>query len=258
MGASMTARAPSEPAGGRRPRRRLRHVVVDPQDRPDPGLGVFDTLLVRDGRPVDLDAHVDRLARSVLALYDVSVEADALAERIAADSHGLGTARVRTSYDPRSAEWEIEALRIDEPGPEPRRLVVRRVDGGLGSHKWSDRRLVSEPGDAHDVLPVDAAEVVLECGTANVFAVVDSGVVTPPLDGRILPGTVRARVLALLAAEGTPLAERRLSLAELAAATEVFGTSSVRGVHPVAGCRDVAEWPVGELTLRTRERLRAG
>lgn len=233
-------------------------MVADAEHRPDPGLGVFDTLLVRDGRPVDLSAHVSRLARSVLELYDVSADANALAERIRADSVGLGTARVRTSYDPRSAAWEIEALRIDEPGLEMRTLVVRRVQGGLGPHKWSDRRLVSEPGDADDVLLVDAADMVLECGAANVFAVVDSGVVTPPLDGRILPGTVRRRVLALLAADGKAVAERPLPLAELATASEVFATSSVRGVLPVVACRDVESWPVGRLTLRLWDRLREG
>ena len=33
--------------------------------RPDPARGVFETLLVRDGVPVNLEAHLDRLARSV-------------------------------------------------------------------------------------------------------------------------------------------------------------------------------------------------
>src|SRR6185503_6949766 len=38
-------------------------------DRPDPILGVFETILIRDGVPVDLRAHLARLARSVEALY---------------------------------------------------------------------------------------------------------------------------------------------------------------------------------------------
>ena len=41
-------------------------------DRPDPALGVFETLLVRGGSPVDARAHLARLERSVSALYGES------------------------------------------------------------------------------------------------------------------------------------------------------------------------------------------
>jgi para-aminobenzoate synthetase/4-amino-4-deoxychorismate lyase len=234
-------------------------VVVDDQDgtglRPDPTLGVFDTLLVRDGAPVDLTAHVDRLTRSVLQLYDVHLDAAALAERIASDTRGLDTARVRTSYLPTSAAWEVDAVRIDEPGLQERTLVVRRVADGLGAHKWVDRRAVSDSGDADDVLLVDGSGLVLECGSATLFAVLDGAVVTAPLDGRILPGTVRARVLGLLADDGTTAAERPLTLRELGTATEVFASSSIRGVQPVVACAGVGSWAVGPVTTRLRDRL---
>ena len=36
---------------------------------PDPRKGVFETLLVRDGRPVEWDAHMARLRASLAALY---------------------------------------------------------------------------------------------------------------------------------------------------------------------------------------------
>ncbi len=222
---------------------------------PDPALGVFDTLLVRDGVPVDLEAHLDRLARSVRELYDVPVDVAALAQRLVADTGGLGTARVRTSYDPGTGVWTIDAARIDVPGLDPRRLVVRRVVGGLGPHKWTDRRPVADPGDADDVLLVDELDHVLECGSANVFVVLPDEIATPPLDGRILPGTVRARVLALAVSEGRPVAERAVPVADLAEATEVFTTSSIRGVQPVIACTDVGSWAVGAETRRLRGRL---
>jgi para-aminobenzoate synthetase/4-amino-4-deoxychorismate lyase len=82
---------------------------------PDPGSGVFDTLLVRDGEPVALRAHVDRLADSVVRLYGVPVERDALAARIRADSSAIRTARVRTAYDPTAGEWVIEAQGVEDP-----------------------------------------------------------------------------------------------------------------------------------------------
>ena len=252
VGATRSTTAPTPPARETAP---APPVPEAEGPRPDPSLGVFDTLLVRDGAPVALAAHVDRLSDSVLRVYDVPVDRDALAARISADSAVLETARVRTSYDPTAAEWVIEAHAIDEPRLEPRTLVLRRLGAGLGEHKWSDRRLVVDPGPADDVLLVDEADRLLECGRANVFLVLDDLVVTPPLDGRILPGTVRGRVLEVLRGERIPTVERPVSVTELASAVEVFTSSSISGVQPVVGCRDVGTWGVGALTAWVADRL---
>ncbi len=50
-------------AGGARLARALEH-----GERPDPGHGVFETVLVEHGRPVRLERHLDRLAVSVRTL----------------------------------------------------------------------------------------------------------------------------------------------------------------------------------------------
>jgi para-aminobenzoate synthetase / 4-amino-4-deoxychorismate lyase len=219
---------------------------------PDASYGVFDTLLVRAGRALDLERHVGRLTSSVAELYAVPVDAPGLAARIAAGAFGMELGRVRTSYHPIRDEWEIESTPIEEPEPGSRTLTPLRLPGGLGRHKWRDRRLVEGPRDADDVLLVDDADDVLECGTANVFLVLDGEVVTPPLDGRILPGTVRARVLEMLAGEGRAAAERPVTLSALRAADEVFTTSSIRGVRPVVGCLGVGAWAAGPTADRLR------
>ena len=53
-------------------------------DRPDAALGVFETLLVRDGSPVDARAHLARLERSVHALYGEALPDDLHARVVAA------------------------------------------------------------------------------------------------------------------------------------------------------------------------------
>jgi para-aminobenzoate synthetase/4-amino-4-deoxychorismate lyase len=230
-------------------------VVSATVDDPDPAYGVFDTLLVRGGRAVDLDAHLGRLRRSVLELYAVRVDADELAARVLAEAGGLARARVRTSYEPDAQRWDVEATRIEEPALDPRTLAPRHLARGLGPHKWVDRRLVADPGEGDDVLVVDEDGSVLECGSANVFAVVGGEVVTPPLDGRILPGTVRARVLSRLRERPVTVTERAFGLDELSSAGEVFTTSSIRGVQPVTACLGVGSWPVGATTTWLREAL---
>jgi para-aminobenzoate synthetase/4-amino-4-deoxychorismate lyase len=252
VGASRSTTAPPPPAAAavRGP-----DVTDASGPPPDPALGVFDTLLVRDGEPVALATHVDRLVDSVRELYAVSVDREALAARIRSDCATMKTARVRTAYDPTAGEWEIEAQAIEEPDIEPRTLTLRRVTHGLGRHKWVDRRLVSDATRAPEVLLVDDADLLLECGTATVFLVLDDQVVTPPLDGRILPGTVRSRVLERLRSDRIPVVERSVSVTELAGAVEVFTTSSIRGVQPVVGCEGVGSWGIGSLTMWLRDRL---
>jgi para-aminobenzoate synthetase / 4-amino-4-deoxychorismate lyase len=85
--------------------------------------------------------------------------------------------------------------------------------------------------------------------------VLDDLVVTPPLDDRILPGTVRARVLELLRTHRVPVAERPVSVGELVGAVEVFTTSSIREVQPVAGCEGIGTWGVGSLTMWLNDHL---
>ena len=216
--------------------------MADRDRAPDPTLGVFDTLLVRDGRPVDLTVHLERLTRSVAELYGVRVAVAGLAERLLAEVEGMATARVRTTYDPVRTAMEIDATAIAEPGLEPRSLEVRRLPGGLGPHKWLDRP------HAPDWLAVDLDGAVLEAAWANVWIeAADGALLTPPADGRILPGVTRARLLADPRAR-----EARLTLTDLRTARAILLTSSIRLVTPAGLLREPTRW-ARILAARLRE-----
>jgi para-aminobenzoate synthetase/4-amino-4-deoxychorismate lyase len=106
-------------------------------------------------------------------------------------------------------------------------LEPRALAGGLGAHKWLDR-----PQDPA-WLAVDLDGAVLESAWANVWIEArDGALLTPPADGRILPGITRARLLAHPQAREAPL-----TLADLRRARAILLTSSVRLVTP-AGLRD--------------------
>ena len=80
---------------------------------------------------------------------------------------------------------------------------------------------------------------------------------TPPLDGRVLPGITRGRLIGLLAGVGVTVEERPVQVDDLAAADEVFLTNSVRGVQGVAACEGVGDWGGGRFTLRAEALLAA-
>ncbi len=209
---------------------------------PDPGRGLFETVLVADGAPVELDAHLARLAASAREHLGAEPPAD-LAAGAAAACAGIALGRLRIELAP-DAEGGLrprfEATPIDPSFAFPDREhgeLLRSVPAGRGSgaHKWSDRawleRLEAELGEEVPLL-VAADGDVLEAGRANVFAVFDGTLATPPLDGRILAGTARAATLKLAAELGIEAVERPLTLADLHEADEVFLTSSVRGLRP--------------------------
>ncbi len=230
-----------------------------PPRRPDPGAGVFDTLLVQGGVPVALAEHLARLSASVREVYAVGLDASALAEQVRATAEaGPPLQRVRVEFVP-GAGVSVAARPLAARPRGPWRLVVRRLPGGWGAHKWRDRSLLEEwadPDDAAlDPLLVDEDDHLLETGRGNVFVVRGDAVRTPPLDGRILPGVTRGAVLRLLGDLGREVAEGPVHRTDLAEATEVFVTGSIGGVRPVATCDEAGPWSSGPVTRVVDEAL---
>jgi para-aminobenzoate synthetase/4-amino-4-deoxychorismate lyase len=222
---------------------------------PDADGGVFDTLLVQGRRPVAATAHLARLVASVREVYDVHLDEADLTARVTEAAAGRDLGRVRVGFAPGDGV-SIAATDLTVRPRAPWHLVVRRVPGGWGPHKWQDRSALAppEPADESDLLLVDEDDV-LETGRGNVFVVRAGEVVTPPLDGRILPGVTRAALLDLLAALGLGAREGRVTLTDLRAADEVFATSAIGGVRTVASCAEVGAWPPGPVTRAADEAL---
>jgi para-aminobenzoate synthetase / 4-amino-4-deoxychorismate lyase len=209
---------------------------------PDPARGLFETLLVADGRTVRAAPHLERLGASARELFDHDLPAE-LPDSIAAAARSLELGRMRIDLLPENGglRFEIATEPIDpaiffpdrEHGADVR--TIRHPDWA-GAHKWADRDwLESVEADLGDEVPLilTADGEVLEAGRANIFVVIEGGIATPPADGRILPGTARAATLDLAADLGVPAAERRLSIDDLQGADDLFLTSSLRGIRPV-------------------------
>jgi para-aminobenzoate synthetase / 4-amino-4-deoxychorismate lyase len=227
----------------------------------DPSEGVFETLLIAAGEPIELSAHLARLRASAGELYGMALP-EALAEEAAERSCGRNLGRLKIVVVPGSGglRHTLAAEEVDprdhfpawELGAE---LQTIACDGGLGRHKWADRRrLPSLPEGALPLL-VDG-EQVLEASRANVFALIDGTLVTPAADGRILPGIARTGVIAAAAELGVAVTERALARAEILGAEEIFLTGSVRGVEPARTLDGTALPRSGDLSRQLGEALR--
>jgi branched-subunit amino acid aminotransferase/4-amino-4-deoxychorismate lyase len=213
---------------------------VNPPQSPDRNHGLFETLLVAEGRPVALDAHLDRLAASVREIFGSELP-PSLREEAERATEGTALGRLRIDLAPGREGALVPSFAVAPIDPEftfPQQGEALRAvvaPGWSGGHKWADRGWLEEvEAELGEEVPliVDGDGHALEAGRANVFLVLDGVLVTPPADSRILPGTARAATIELARELGIEVAERPISLHEVRSAEGVFLTSSVRGLRP--------------------------
>jgi para-aminobenzoate synthetase/4-amino-4-deoxychorismate lyase len=221
------------------PRRPIAPVALDGERRrPNPARGVFETMLVRDGEAVRDTAHLARLATSVATLYGAALPEDLL-ERVralAADVAGPAALRIVVEPVPEGTGTDV-TLALGEPRPRslPIRLAPFVLPGGLGAHKWHDRRLVDSLARAGGATPLllDADGAVLEAAWGNVLALEGDLIVTPPADGRLLPGVTRAALIAVASEAGAvAVVEEELPFDRLMAADGILLSSALAGALP--------------------------
>jgi len=231
--------------------------MARPWLRPRPAAGVFTSLLVVDGAARGLADHVARLDASARQLFGRDLPGT-LRDDLAAQLADQPSGRLRITVQPAGGPLRalVRVVPLDQPPAEVslRPAVIR---GGLGAHKWLDRRLLADlarsmalqPGE--QLLIEDADGDVLETDRANVFAVIGGVLHTPPADGRLLPGVARDAVLRAAGLAGLGLSVTPISKARLQAASEVFVTNAVHGVRPVRSVAgSPAAWPAGPVAGR--------
>lgn len=200
------------------------------RDRPDPARGVLETIQVRDGVPHRLDRHVARLGRSLETLYRISVP-PGLREQIVAIAavERNGALRVVVASDGR-----IDLTpRPLAPRATPVALQPFTLPGGLGAHKWADRRLLDLLARPEMTpLLIDSDGSVLEAAWGNIWIREGERLLTPPADGRILPGVTRERVLEEGIWEGLHAREEPIPLDRLVEADGLLASSSLAGLIP--------------------------
>jgi branched-chain amino acid aminotransferase len=213
------------------------------------GDGLFETLRVDGGRPLDVPAHLDRLLAGLRRIgIDLPEDRDGLAEAIAAVASAAPrpVARLRLTvtrgssleptrlitaapYTPPSAEdyrrgvtaLLVPEMRIDSRGPL----------AGLKSLCWQANRLAlrhAEAAGAFEALLLNERGLLAEGARSNVVLALPEGVFTPPETDGCLPGTVRRRLL-----EAGAMAERSLTQDDLRQAREVVLLNSLVGALPV-------------------------
>jgi branched-chain amino acid aminotransferase len=228
------------------------------------GDGLFEGMRIYGGRVFRLDRHLERLAAGARAL---ALELPGGTERLrdvvlaTARAHGGAEAYVRLivtrgdgalGVDPTSCPRPRVICLIDRVAiyPEEKRRAgvdlvtasVRRpppdvLDPRVKSLNYLNNALAKGEArrqGADDALLLNREGLVAEAAVANVFAVREGELWTPPGSDGALEGINRATVLELAREQGIATSERSLGRFDLFAAAEVFLTGSgVGGLVPV-------------------------
>jgi len=234
--------------------------------------GVFETVLLAEGRPVFFGEHVERFAagcahfglKRAPAAGPLLEAAEQLVRRTALSRGVLrwaawaaGTAEEwRVSVEPprphmAGSAWRVAVSPLRLPAPDAEVPYKH-----LGRKRWLDALAAGRTAGCDEVLLADEAGRIVEGAISNVFWVSGGVLATPPAASGPLPGIVRAKVLALAQAEGLPVEERALPRGELAVAGEIFLTNSLVGIRPVAWLEGRGLPAPGPLTLRLQSAWR--
>ena len=246
------------------------------------GDGLFETVAVRDGRPLLWQWHMQRLLRGCRKLGmdppDIGLlekETQSLLDAAAAQvikiiiSRGPGIGPGAAGYRPpintrptrvvMRRDWPDRRGAYAAQGVRVRlcetRLAAQPILAGIKHLNRLEQVLARAEWDDDTVqegLMRDRNDHIIEGTMSNVFIVRAGGLATPALDRCGVAGVQRRHVMAIAADLGLAVDSRVIPLAAALECEEMFLTNSLIGVWPV---REFAgrELRLGEITRRIQQ-----
>ena len=243
-------------------------VSISPDDRGFVfGDGVYEVVRAEDGAFFRLDAHRERLRRSLseirlLDAVDLDAVWDAVQGLLPHNDLTTGDAKVYLQIT-RGAAPRQHAF----PAPPVEPTVYARAEAiTLPTEKWAqgvsvilrpDQRWARCDIKSLNYLPnVLANQAAMEAGAyealltregfvtegthSSMAAVVDGTVVTRPLTNHVLPSITRQVLLELCADQEIPTMERPIAVDELSDADELLLLGTTTGIMPIVQVEDEA------------------
>jgi branched-chain amino acid aminotransferase len=227
------------------------------------GDGIFEGIRVYARRVFRLDAHMARFEAAARAIALELPGGSAAVREIVLETvraHGADDAYVRLIATRGSGELGVDPTLCFEPrilclvdrvriyppeklsaGVDLVTSSVRRppadvLDPRIKSLNYLNNvmaKLEARQRGADEALMLNVQGMVAEASVANVFAVRDGVLLTPPASDGALEGITRATVLELAATLGIPAREQTLGRFDLFAASEALLTGSGAGIVPI-------------------------
>jgi branched-chain amino acid aminotransferase len=231
------------------------------------GWGLFTTVRIIEGEAFAYERHWRRIEKDAaitklpLSYSGAKVRVN-LQEVIRANKVTEGCARIYVVWnsvgmwksDENQPEVDLMITSADLPKyPETVRLAVREHGrhaasqlAGVKTISWLNNVWSAAEAQAagfDEVVMLNERGEVSECTAANLFAVKDGKVLTPPLNSGCLEGITRGVLMEIASEAGTSIQEQTLRVEDLYSADEVFVTSTNRNV---IGVREISGRAIGD------------
>lgn len=226
------------------------------------GDGLFETMRSYGGRVHELDGHLDRLYSSA-RMININITKDAkyinhiiykllkinrLKDAYIRLAVTRGSGRV--GLDTTTAKDQSMIIIVKEFTPYPDKFYKKGITLYTSSIRKNEKSILSrikslnyldnimarmeaQAAGANDALLLNTKDEVAESAVSNIFMIKGKGLITPPVESGALPGITRKIILLLAGRMGLRPVERRIKLAELKKAKEVFLTNTLMEIMPV-------------------------
>lgn len=242
------------------------------------GDGLFETMRAYDGKIFRLDAHLERLSKSldgtqIKCSYSQHSLEQALCETIKRNNlsdayvklivtRGTDTGGLIPSPDSKPT-IVIVAKRFDMYPPEQYKKGFKVMVSDFRQNQFSSivnlkslnfleniiGKLEAKQSGADEIIFLNQSGFVTEGSVSNIFIVHDDVIMTPPCNVGILPGITRKVVFELVENLGLKISEKNFCLEELLSCSECFLTNSLVEIMPVTKIEE--KWiRKGEVTNR--------
>jgi len=245
------------------------------------GWGVFTTLRIYEGFPFAFDRHWSRLSHDAERLkmslpYERGEVWEAIVKLATANGRAEGMARLSfvknqgglwAEAPGRPAADLLIFTRELGAWPAAHRLILQS-NALYSGHRLAGAKMLSWVQNAatlervhqagfDDALLLNEQGHLVECTSANLFLIRGGRVLTPPLSSGCLPGITREVLKDVIPQAGVALEEKDLTPEDLAAAEEVFISSTTREVAGVSSISPDWNYPApGKITQGLEEAFR--
>ena len=231
------------------------------------GDGVFESIRIMNGVPINLANHTQRLLEGAKAIrirpstfyteqffHDKIVELCKLSELEEGGKCRISLDRMMGgAYKPDSNEssffievypYECNNFELNSKGFEIDQYTdIKKQRNFLSNYKTKNglvyvmAAINATERKLDDVLIVNDQGGIIESSSCNLFLVSNGVLYTPGLEEGCLAGTMRMQIINLALKNGIKVYECNLLPQNLLAADEVFLTNAIRGVNWVSGYR---------------------
>lgn len=231
------------------------------------GDGVFESIRIRNGRPINLDNHVKRLIEGAKAIkirpsaflnvefFESKImeicQKSGISEggkcRISLDRLAGGTYKPETNelhyfidvlpVNHNEFTLNSKGLEVDiymDMKKQKNILSNFKVKNGL---IYIMAAIKAQERELDDLLISNDKGGILESSNSNLFVVSNGVLYTPGLEEGCLAGTMRMQIINLALREGIKVYECNILPSNLLAADEVFLTNAISGITWVSGYR---------------------